>query len=463
MAQVNAGETKFMTHDIPYEFHQNTNFLYLTGVEEPGAHAVLLKRGFECTFALFVLPRDRHGEQWDGARIGLDGARNRYNADEAYPVTELAQGLSKLLTGVERLFVLAPDGGSFPQSFVQASKPFHDKFISGDILVEQLRVTKSCYELDRMRVAADIGCQGFIDMMRNTRPGMTELALGAEFEGSCKRNGALWNSFPNVVGSGSNAAVIHYLAKRDILRPHDLVLVDSGCEVAGGYASDITRTWPVGGELSKGQKTLYEFVLDVQKKCIEYLRTQIASGQPTSLDNVHDYSVMLMMAAMKDLGIMKQTSARFSRNAIAEFQKYNPTHIGHYLGMDVHDTPHVTRGAPLLPGMVVTIEPGIYLPKNDMDLPAEFRGIGIRIEDDVVVSLRSELPHGGLFLTVDLWFRSRRRALRFSPVQCRRSSTRWRPCEKPRDASSRCGSACSFLPSTLAHWYSIYEHEQVSC
>lgn len=376
-----------MTHDIPFEFHQNANFLYLTGVEEPGAHAVLVKRNFECSFALFVLPRDPHSEQWDGARIGLGAARERYGADESYQVTDLERGLSQVLKGLERVFVLAPDGGRFPASFINASKPFHDKFISGDILVEQLRVIKSERELDRMRVAADIGCQGFIDMMSRTRPGMTERALAAEFEGSCKRNGALGNAFPNVVGAGSNAAVIHYLAKRDVLRANELVLVDSGCEVAGGYVSDITRTWPVGGLLPPGHTKLYEFVLDVQKKCISYLKQQIESKQPVSLDNVHDYSVTLMMDAMKEFGIMKKSAnaARFSRNALVEFQKYNPTHIGHYLGMDTHDTPHVTRGAPLVPGMIITIEPGIYLPKNDLDLPEEFRGVGIRIEDDVVV------------------------------------------------------------------------------
>lgn len=399
-----------MTHDIPFEFHQNANFLYLTGIEEPGAHAVLVKRNFECSFALFVLPRDPHrcagqdltaarffwrltalslfcSEQWDGARIGLEAARERYGADEAFQVTDLERGLSQILKGLERVFVLSPDGGKFPASFISASKGFHDKFISGDILVEQLRVVKSERELERMRVAAKIGCQGFIDMMKNTHPGMTERALAAEFEGSCKRNGALGNSFPNVVGSGPNAAVIHYLAKRDILRPNELVLVDSGCVVAGGYASDITRTWPTGGELPTGHKALYEFVLDVQKKCIAYLRQQIESKQPVSLDNVHDYSVTLMMDAMKEFGIMKKSAnaARFSRGALVEFQRYNPTHIGHYLGMDVHDTPHVTRGAPLVPGMIITIEPGIYLPKNDLDLPEEFRGVGIRIEDDVVV------------------------------------------------------------------------------
>ncbi|ETP43257.1 hypothetical protein F442_09934 [Phytophthora nicotianae P10297] len=382
----NAAEVKYMTHDIPWEFHQNSNFMYLTGLEEPDAHAVLLKSQNKCSFVLFVRPRDPHSEQWDGARVGLDGAKDTYLADDAFQLTDLSPAMHKLLSSVDKVFALKPDGGRYSPTFVEATKTFHSKFFAGDFLVEQLRVVKSENELNRMRFAADIGAQGFIDMMKNTRPGMSELALGSTFEGSIKKNGALWNAFPNVVGSGANAAVVHYLSKRDLLRENDLVLVDSGCEVGGGYASDITRTWPVGGKLSSGQEMMYEFVLDVQKKCLEHLRTTIENKEPITLNELHDYSVDIMMKRMLELGILKNKSGPFSRSAIREFQKYNPTHIGHYLGMDTHDTPHVTRSAPLVPGMVVTVEPGIYLPKNDFDLPEEFRGIGIRIEDDVVIT-----------------------------------------------------------------------------
>ncbi|RLN89822.1 hypothetical protein BBJ28_00021591 [Nothophytophthora sp. Chile5] len=338
------------------------------------------------TFAFALKP---DSEQWDGARIGLDGAKDRYNADDAFQLTDLQVAMQKVLSGLDKVFVLKPDGGKYSQGFLEATHGLHSKFFAGDFLVEQLRVVKSENELNRMRFAGDIGAQGFIDMMKSTRPGMSELALGSTFEASIKRNGALWNAFPNVVGSGSNAAVIHYLAKRDLLRENDLVLVDSGCEVAGGYASDITRTWPVGGQLSSGQITMYEFILDVQKKCIEHLSAQIQAKQSISLNQLHDYSVELMLERMHELNILKVGGGQYSRSAMREFQKYNPTHIGHYLGMDTHDTPHVTRGAPLVPGMVVTVEPGIYLPKNDFDLPEEFRGIGIRIEDDVVVRVSS--------------------------------------------------------------------------
>ncbi|CEG47709.1 probable xaa-pro aminopeptidase 3 [Plasmopara halstedii] len=382
----NAASVKYMTHDIPWEFHQDTNFMYLTGLEEPDAHAVLLKTPDVCSFVLFVRPRDPHSEQWDGARIGLNGAKDQYLADDAVQLTELAPTLHKLLSGLDKVFVLKPNGGSYSSTFVEATKSYHNKFFMGDSLIEQLRVIKSENELNRMRFAAEIGTQGFIDMMKNTRPGMSELALGSTFEGSIKKNGALWNAFPNVVGSGSNAAVIHYLAKRGMLHKHDLVLVDSGCEVAGGYVCDITRTWPVGGTLSSGQTMMYEFVLDVQKKCIKHLDNMIQMKSPISLNDLHDYSVDIMRERMMELGILKGKSETKSRGFVREFQKYNPTHIGHYLGLDTHDTPHIMRCEPLVPGMVVTVEPGIYLPENDFDLPKEFRGIGVRIEDDIVIT-----------------------------------------------------------------------------
>ncbi|TYZ63035.1 hypothetical protein PybrP1_004029 [[Pythium] brassicae (nom. inval.)] len=386
---VNAAETKFMTHDIPYEFCQNSNFLYLTGLEEPGAHAVLRKgKDDTCSFILFTRPRDAHSEQWDGARLGRDGAIERYHADDAYPLPELQPAMHKILSGLDQVFVMAPDGGKYAPAFLDATRSFHEKFFGGNFFVEQLRLIKSESELERMRFAADIGAGGFIEMMKNTQPGMTELALASYFEASCKRNGALWNSFPNVVGSGANAAIIHYLSKRDLLRAGELVLVDSGCEVAGGYVSDITRTWPVGGDLSAAQRDLYEFTLDVQKRCLSHLEHQISTKQSISLDQLHDFSVKLMVDGLQQMGVLKPSSALkgLNQSILAEFHRYNPTHIGHYLGMDVHDTPHITRGAALQPGMVITVEPGIYLPKNDQNIPNEFRGIGIRIEDDVIIT-----------------------------------------------------------------------------
>lgn len=366
-------------------------------------------------------------EQWDGARVGLDGACDTFGADDAYQLTEMGPQLGRILTGLKQVFVMSPDGGKYSPAFLEATKSFHEKFYAGNLFVEQLRLFKSENELDRMRYAADIGADGFIAMMQNTRPGITELALSAEFESTCKRNGAMWNSFPCVVGAGANAAVIHYLAKRSLLQSDELVLVDSGCEVAGGYVSDITRTWPVSAEATVAQRALYDFILDVQKQCLVHLNETLANKQSISLDQLHDYSVKLMIDGLQSMGILPKQS--MSRAALSTFQKYNPTHIGHYLGMDVHDTPHVTRAMPLTPGMVITVEPGIYLPKNDQDIPAEFRGIGIRIEDDVIVCGPLRHVCGRSSLLMLFVCRSRKQASRSSPPRCPKSFERWRPCD----------------------------------
>ncbi|KAJ0412881.1 hypothetical protein ATCC90586_002511 [Pythium insidiosum] len=373
-----------MTNDIPYEFRQNSNFLYLTGLEEPDSLAVFLKTPQTSSFVLFVRPRDAHSEQWDGARVGVDGAKERYGADEAFQLSDMETQLGKLLGGMQQVFVLSPEQGRYPNEFLRATQQFHDKFFAGDVLVEQLRLIKSEHELERMRFAADIAAGGFIEMMTRTRAGMTELALAAEFEAHSKRNGALWTSFPCVVGSGANAAVIHYLSKRNVLQPSDLVLVDSGCEVPGYYVSDITRTWPVtsSAALSAAQRDLYELTLDVQKQCLTHLQQQLSTGQSITLDQLHAFASHLLTKGLRSFGILGPNSTT------RDLHRYNPTHIGHYLGMDVHDTAHISRSVPLRPGMVITVEPGVYLPRHDASLREEFRGIGIRIEDDVIV-----VPH----------------------------------------------------------------------
>jgi Xaa-Pro aminopeptidase len=325
--------------------------------------------------------------------VGIDGAIDKYEADKAFALPEMGRELGKMLHGLERVFVL---GGRYSPDFLEATKPFHKLFYSGDFVVEQLRLFKSSYELERMKFASKIGCNAFKNMMSVARPGMTEIALASEFESSCKREGALWTSFPCVVAGGSNAAVVHYLTKRQLLKKEELVLVDAGCEVAGGYVSDITRTWPVDGKFTAAQRTLYELTLDVQKKCLEHLQSKLSAKEPLTLDELHDFSVQILMDGMRSLGILKLGPYAKQHDAIREFMKYNPTHIGHYLGMDVHDTSQISRAVPLTEGMVITVEPGIYIPRSDTSVPKEFQGIGIRIEDDVIVS-NEKHAKGSLF------------------------------------------------------------------
>ncbi|CAK4615589.1 unnamed protein product [Aphanomyces euteiches] len=361
---LNAAEEKYMSHDIPYDFRQDSHFLYLTGLDEPDAVAVLKKNADESSeYILFVRPRDAHSEQWVGPRVDVHSARTRYLADAAYTLDELETHLVKLAAPETQLFLTSAIQNRYPSRFLAAAQSIsqNHQFQMADSLLDQLRVIKSPAEIARMQEATSIGSDAFCSLIKGSYPGQLEVALAGHFEAECRARGAPRNSFPCVVGAGPNAAVIHYLSKRSMLRENELVLMDAGCEINGNYVSDITRTWPRLRQATEQKVTL-------------------------SLDELHRYSVGLLGEGMKDFGIVPNHVSLNSTDFHAIFRAYNPTHLSHYLGMDVHDTPRYSRSLPLQPGMVVTVEPGIYLPLQDTKVPAEFRGIGIRIEDDVLIT-----------------------------------------------------------------------------
>ncbi|CAK4082835.1 unnamed protein product [Aphanomyces euteiches] len=386
---LNAAEEKYMSHDIPYDFRQDSHFLYLTGLDEPDAVAVLKKNADESSeYILFVRPRDAHSEQWDGPRVDVHSARTRYLADAAYTLDELETHLVKLAAPETQLFLTSAIQNRYPSRFLAAAQSIsqNHQFQMADSLLDQLRVIKSPAEIARMQEATSIGSDAFCSLIKGSYPGQLEVALAGHFEAECRARGAPRNSFPCVVGAGPNAAVIHYLSKRSMLRENELVLMDAGCEISGNYVSDITRTWPVNGRFTRPQEQLYSLILDVQLRCLERLRQATEQKVTLSLDELHRYSVGLLGEGMKDFGIVPNHVSLNSTEFHAIFRAYNPTHLSHYLGMDVHDTPRYSRSLPLQPGMVVTVEPGIYLPLQDTKVPAEFRGIGIRIEDDVLIT-----------------------------------------------------------------------------
>ncbi|KAF0687670.1 Aste57867_20654 [Aphanomyces stellatus] len=386
---LNAAEEKYMSHDIPYDFRQDSNFLYLTGLDEPEAIAVLKKNADNTsTYTLFVRPRDAHSEQWDGPRTDIHTAKSRYLADEAFTLPEFEAKLPTMLAADTKVCLTAPVQNRYPSHFLAATRPLSQThhFQMADGLMDSLRVIKSPAEVAKMREATSIGSDAFLSLISTSRPGHLELALAGRFEAECRARGAPRNSFPCVVGAGANGAVIHYLAKRGMLREKELVLMDSGCEISGNYVSDITRTWPVDGRFTAPQARLYSLILDVQLQCIERLRVAMEARARLTLDELHHFSVGLIGQGMLDCGIVPAGVALDSPEFHRLFRTYNPTHLSHYLGMDVHDTPRFSRSSPLEPGMIVTVEPGIYLPQQDTNVPAEFRGIGIRIEDDVLIT-----------------------------------------------------------------------------
>nr|CCA18005.1 xaaPro aminopeptidase putative [Albugo laibachii Nc14] len=383
-----ASEIQYSSNDIPYEFRQNSHFLYLTGLEQPDALAVFTKSQSKTEYLLFLPSRDPIREQWDGERAGLDEAIDSLEADAAFELSAVQEKLWRILSHLKNIYVPRSRTGSISLSppVLQALKEMQGIQVStGDMIIDSLRLIKSSAEADRMRLAADIAGKGFTKMMRVCAEGMTELALASEFESTCRKHGAPYNSFPCVVGSGKNAAVIHYLLKREILQRNEFVLVDAGCEVSGGYVSDITRTWPVNPTYSSAcHRDLYNFILGAQEDCIKHLAQHIREKTPITLNDLHAFSVRRMMEGLKTFGIIKASDLS-SHSALSDYYRYNPTHIGHYLGMDVHDTPSIPTSYPIQSGMVVTVEPGIYLPLKDELLPREFRGFGVRIEDDIII------------------------------------------------------------------------------
>ncbi|KAJ2963844.1 hypothetical protein NQZ79_g1082 [Umbelopsis isabellina] len=426
--------TRYMSNNVFYPFHQNTDFWYLTGFNEPDAAALLVKdssspKGYKMT--MFGLPKNPSAELWDGPRTGLDGMMQKFGADEAfnsmqfpgrlrdainnakciYVDTEMSAasilsasepakkliangmpadwsnwqegGVAGLLAKVRQNFArygkvsglceLATGGTELVSKHVglrngrKTSKPV--KQLSP--LIQEFRNIKSQAEAKIMRQSGEISSKAFIEAMKFTKPGVTEGQLWAKLDFECRMRGSTILAYVPVVAGGPNALSMHYVRNDMKLRDGDLVLVDCGGEY-NGYASDITRTWPVNGKFSEPQKKLYQAVLDVNKACIKLC----TESNNISLHGIHDVSVRLMKQELEKIGFP-------AKGGDVERILY-PHHVGHYLGLDVHDCHDLDRSRRLKSGMVVTIEPGIYVPYDDR-FPREYQGIGIRIEDNVCI------------------------------------------------------------------------------
>ncbi|MDR0786386.1 MAG: aminopeptidase P N-terminal domain-containing protein, partial [Gemmatimonadota bacterium] len=370
---------------------------YLTGFPEPEAVAVLSPHG-SAPFTLFVRPRDPEREVWTGERIGVERAGELFGADEVFPIDELEDHLSELLKPASRIYYPIGSGDALEDHIIQtviAARRTRARSGQGpsgiedlDALLSPLRLIKDADELSRMRVAADIGVAGHLAAMRRARPGVGEwelrAALEAEFIGAGGRV-----SFPSIVASGHNATVLHYEENRCRMGSDDLVLIDAGAEW-GGYSSDISRTFPVSGRFTRAQRDLYDVVLAAEEAAIVEVR-------PGALfTTVHEAAVRILAQGMLDLGLLPAGDL----DGVIERGEYRQFYLhqtSHWLGLDVHDAgPYQQNGAPitLVPGMVLTIEPGLYIPADEEDVPERFRGIGIRIEDDVAVT-----EDGGELLT----------------------------------------------------------------
>ncbi|PMB40561.1 Xaa-Pro aminopeptidase [Fischerella thermalis CCMEE 5205] len=396
--------TAVMHNDVEYNFRQDSDFFYLTGFNEPQAVAILAPHHPEHRFVLFVQPKDREQEIWSGYRCGVEAAKEIYGADEAYPIAELDEKLPQYLEKADRIYYRLGRDRAFNDKILnhwQCLMRTYPKRGTGPIAIEDtspilhsMRLIKSQAELELMRKAADIAVEAHNHAMQFTAPGLYEYEVQAEIEHIFRKRGAMGPAYPSIVASGVNACVLHYVENNRQMQDNELLLIDAGCAYAY-YNSDITRTFPVGGKFTPEQKILYEIVLAAQKQAI----AQVQPGNPYNL--FHDTAVRVLTEGLVEIGILKGEIDK-----LIEEEKYKPFYMhrtGHWLGLDVHDVgvyQHGDNPQILQPGQVVTVEPGLYIvpdtkPAQDQpEIDQRWVGIGIRIEDDVLVT-----PTGNEILT----------------------------------------------------------------
>ncbi len=376
------------SRDVEYHYRQDSDFYYLTGFTEPESVAVLIPGRKQGEYLLFCRERDADREQWDGSRAGQDGAMADFDADDAFPIDDIDDIIPGLIENCTRVYYtmgMYSDFDSHVADWVNSlrsrlSRGVHtpQEFVALDHLLHDMRLYKSRAEISAMRKSAKIAVAAHQRAMRITRPGLFEYEVEAEFRHEFRRNGA-WVSYNPIVGGGANACTLHYVDNSAELKDGDLLLIDAGCEL-DYYASDITRTFPVNGRFSPEQRAVYEVVLEAQDAAIAKTVRGNHWNEP------HDAAVRVITKGLKKLGLLDGTLQKLIKDGA--YRQYYMHRTGHWLGMDVHDVGDYKVGDEwrvLEPGMVMTVEPGIYIP-NKRGIPKAFRNIGIRIEDNVAVT-----------------------------------------------------------------------------
>ncbi len=378
-------------NDTMYEYRQNSDLFYLSGFEEPEAALLFLPKHPEHRFVMFLRPRDPEKEVWTGRRAGVDGARSNFGADVSHTIAELGELLPKYLEGIDRLYVnlgqdhekdlLALEMVNRTRRGSRVGLPGPTHLIDAATILHEMRLFKDPADLQAMEKATRISAEGHCEAMRAVRPGMYEYELQAVIEYHFRKGGCHRWAYPSIVASGPNATILHYDSNSRQLQDGELVLIDAGGEW-GFVAADITRTFPVSGRFSPAQRKLYEIVLDAEKKAIE------AATPGAKFTDPHQAALRALVEGMVGVGLLNGEPDAIIQ-AETQYKRYFMHKTSHWLGMDVHDVGrYMIRGEarPLAPGMVLTIEPGIYVPEDDTQAPPEFRGIGIRIEDDVLIT-----------------------------------------------------------------------------
>ena len=398
MAQMDAGSIAIIPSateslrngDVGYPFRQNSDFIYLTGFAEPDALAILMPGREQGEYVLFVRDKDKEREIWDGYRAGPEGAVKDYGADDAFPVDDVDDILPGLMESRTRVYAHMGVDAGFDHQLMAWLNQIRSKVRQGAVppddfsdiahLLHDMRLIKSKQEVAIMADAAKLSAAAHTRAMRSCKPGMFEYQLQAEIEHECMMAGSRLPAYSAIVGSGKNACVLHYVENNQKMHNGDLVLIDAGAELQC-YASDITRTFPVNGRFSEEQRAIYDLVLAANLAAIDAIKPG------AHWNEAHEAVVRVLTEGLLELGLMQGETEQLIANE--EYKEFFMHKTGHWLGLDVHDVGDYKVGGQwrvLEPGMVLTIEPGIYIAPDNDKVEARWRGIGVRIEDDVVVT-----------------------------------------------------------------------------
>ncbi|MCB0355561.1 MAG: aminopeptidase P N-terminal domain-containing protein [Bdellovibrionales bacterium] len=376
-------------HDVHHPYRQDSNFYYLTGFEEPES-IFLFRPGKNPESVLFVRNKDVERETWDGFRYGPEATKQEFQVDAAYSIDKFDELAPKLLEEVDKLyyrFFYFKDYDAILEKALLHTKSLRRRSGMGTLtiadsyqLIGEMRLIKDDFEVEQMRKAAEINTFAHTQIMKKISPGINERELHGKFIAAIMAQGAEREAYNGIFASGNNATTLHYVFNDQVCQDGDLFLIDAGPEY-NFYASDVTRAYPVNGKFNEDQKRVYNRVLQIQKRMIERVKPGV-----TMSDLQHE-TISLLVDVMLDEGLLAGAKDQLIMNN--EYLKYYPHGIGHWLGMDVHDAGLTIVGGeprPLVKGMVITIEPGLYIPASDTKAPVALRGMGIRIEDNLLLT-----------------------------------------------------------------------------